>query len=119
MFLIFIYFEEMEKAKHEYQDLQKMMQQIATKNINEKSKLEKYKLITLYFTKSTICFFVDLVNIEKNAIWPKLILIHFNKKKKQYRELMIKLTGNSEKKYIHREMIDSNRFLSIEERKSI
>ena len=48
-----IRFKEMEKAKCEYQDLQKTMQQIATKNTNEKSKLEKYKLITLYFTMST------------------------------------------------------------------
>jgi hypothetical protein len=33
----------MDKAKLEYHDLQKTMQQIATKNIHEKSKLERYE----------------------------------------------------------------------------
>lgn len=32
----------MDKAKHEYHDLQKTIQQLSTKNHNEKSKLEKY-----------------------------------------------------------------------------
>ena len=32
--------QEVEKAKHEYHDLQKTMQHIATKNTSEKSKLE-------------------------------------------------------------------------------
>ena len=32
--------QEVEKAKHEYHDLQKTIQQIATKTTSEKSKLE-------------------------------------------------------------------------------
>ena len=32
----------MEKAKNDYHDLQKTMQQISNKNINEKSKIERY-----------------------------------------------------------------------------
>jgi hypothetical protein len=38
----------MEKAKLEYYDLQKTMQQLATKNINEKSKFEGYKSDVIY-----------------------------------------------------------------------
>ncbi len=33
----------MDKAKHEYHELQKTIQQISTKNTTEKSKLERYK----------------------------------------------------------------------------
>ena len=45
----------------------------------------------------------------------KAHLDSLQQKEKQYRELMIKLTGNSEKRYIRREMMDSDSFLYIEE----
>ncbi len=34
-----IFIQEMDKAKHEYHELQKTIQQISTKNTTEKSKL--------------------------------------------------------------------------------
>jgi uncharacterized protein HemY len=34
-------FKEIEKAKHEYNDLQKTIQQLTTRNTHEKSKLER------------------------------------------------------------------------------
>ncbi|CAF0947692.1 unnamed protein product [Rotaria sp. Silwood1] len=70
--------KEMEKAKHEYQDLQKTMQQIASKNINEKSKFE--------------------AEYRKKCEMAKAHLDSLQQKEKQYRELMIKLNGNSEKR---------------------
>jgi hypothetical protein len=69
--------QEVDKAKHEYHDLQKTMQQIATKTTSEKSKLETYEI-----TESLIHYYTfNLVNIVKNVIWLKLVLIHYNKKK--------------------------------------
>ncbi|CAF2632483.1 unnamed protein product [Rotaria sp. Silwood2] len=70
--------KEMEKAKHEYQDLQKTMQQVASKNVNEKSKSE--------------------TEYRKKCEMAKAHLESLQQKEKQYRELMIKLTGNSEKR---------------------
>ncbi|CAF3564845.1 unnamed protein product [Adineta steineri] len=71
---------EMEKAKLEYQDLQKTMQQIATKNTNDKSKSEG--------------------EYRKKCELAKARLDSLQQKEKHYRELMIKLTGNSEKRII-------------------
>ncbi|CAF4247097.1 unnamed protein product, partial [Rotaria sp. Silwood2] len=68
---------EVDKAKHEYQDLQKTMQQIATKNTSEKSKLES--------------------EYRKKCDMAKARLESLQQKEKQYRELMNKLSGNSEK----------------------
>ncbi|CAF0939041.1 unnamed protein product [Rotaria sordida] len=70
--------KEMEKAKHEYQDLQKTMQQLASKNTNEKSKFE--------------------IEYRKKCEMAKARLDSLQQKEKQYRELMIKLSGNSEKR---------------------
>jgi hypothetical protein len=68
----------MDKAKHDYHDLQKAMQQISNKN--EKSKLEN--------------------EYRKKCDMAKAHLDALQQKAKQYRELMIKLSGNSEKRYI-------------------
>ncbi len=67
----------MDKAKHEYHELKKTVQQISTKNITEKSKLERYKI---YPSPNTFILLSTLVNIEKNVIQLKLVLILFNKK---------------------------------------
>ncbi|CAF0773701.1 unnamed protein product [Adineta ricciae] len=70
--------KEVEKAKHEYHDLQKTMQQIATKNTNEKSKFE--------------------AEYRKKCDMAKARLESLQQKEKQYRDLMSKLSGNSEKR---------------------
>ncbi|CAM4804717.1 unnamed protein product [Rotaria magnacalcarata] len=72
--------KEMEKAKREYHDLQKAVQQIATKNVNEKSKFE--------------------AEYRKKCELAKAHLDSLQQKEKQYRELMIKLTGNTEKRIV-------------------
>lgn len=69
--------QDVEKAKHEYNDLQKTMQQIATKNTSEKSKLERQKISKFLIQYNPF----NLVNIEKNVNQLKLVLNHFNKKK--------------------------------------
>ncbi|CAF0800873.1 unnamed protein product [Rotaria sp. Silwood1] len=70
--------KEVEKAKNEYHDLQKTMQQIATKNTSEKSKLES--------------------EYRKKCDMAKARLESLQQKEKQYREVMNKLSGNSEKR---------------------
>ncbi|CAF1162754.1 unnamed protein product [Adineta ricciae] len=71
---------EMEKAKLEYHDLQKVMQQIATKTNHEKSKLEG--------------------EYRKKCELAKARIESLQQKEKHYRELMIKLTGNTEKRIV-------------------
>ncbi|CAF5172586.1 unnamed protein product, partial [Rotaria magnacalcarata] len=73
--------KEVDKAKQEYHDLQKNMQQIATKNTSEKSKLEG--------------------EYRKKCEMAKARLESLQQKEKQYRDLMSKLSGNSEKRYVH------------------
>ncbi|CAF2265923.1 unnamed protein product [Rotaria magnacalcarata] len=70
--------KEVDKAKQEYHDLQKNMQQIATKNTSEKSKLEG--------------------EYRKKCEMAKARLESLQQKEKQYRDLMSKLSGNSEKR---------------------
>ncbi|CAF0941319.1 unnamed protein product [Rotaria sordida] len=70
--------KEVEKAKHEYHDLQKTMQQLATKNTSEKSKSES--------------------EYRKKCDMARARLESLQQKEKQYRELMNKLSGNSEKR---------------------
>jgi len=67
----------MDKAKHEYHELQKTVQKISTKNITEKSKLERYLKKP---SPNTFILLSILVNIEKNVIQLKLVSILFNKK---------------------------------------
>lgn len=67
----------MDKAKHEYHDLQKTLQQISTKNHHEKSKLEKY---LKKVTKILKFLFSILVNIVKKVMPLNLVLNLFNKK---------------------------------------
>jgi len=80
----------MDKAKHEYHDLQKTIQQLSTKNTNEKSKLEN--------------------EYRKKCDMVKTRLDFLQQKAKQYRELIINLTGNSEKKYV---VIIINQYIKI------
>jgi hypothetical protein len=87
----------MDKAKHEYHDLQKTIQQLATKNINEKSKLERSKK-TNFLIHILIFYFSEY---RKKCDAAKVRLDSLQQKAKQYRELMIKLTGNSEKRYTY------------------
>ncbi|CAF1008204.1 unnamed protein product, partial [Didymodactylos carnosus] len=70
--------KEVERANQEYNDLQKTMQQIAVKGTTEKSKLES--------------------EYRKKCDMAKERLESLKKKEKHYRELMIKLNGNSEKR---------------------
>ncbi|CAF0877869.1 unnamed protein product [Adineta steineri] len=70
--------KEVDKAKTEYHDLQKAMQQIATKTTSEKSKLE--------------------TEYRKKCDMAKARLESLQQKEKQYRDLMSKLSGNSEKR---------------------
>ncbi|UJR25871.1 hypothetical protein I4U23_007221 [Adineta vaga] len=70
--------KEVEKAKHEYHNLQKAMQQISTKTTSEKSKLE--------------------AEYRKKCDMAKTRLESLQQKEKQYRDLMSKLSGNSEKR---------------------
>ena len=85
----------MEKAKLEYHDLQKAMQQIASKTNHEKSKLEGYDNIC---SSSSRIQMILSREYRKKCELAKARIESLQQKEKHYRELMIKLTGNTEKR---------------------
>lgn len=89
----------MDKAKHEYQDLQKTIQQLSHRNTHEKSKFERFFLF-LPLTLLSISFILSSSEYRKKCDLARTRLDALQQKTKQYRELMINLNGNSEKKYV-------------------
>jgi hypothetical protein len=69
------------------------MQQISTKTTSEKSKLERYKILNLIFDS-----IFQFSEYRKKCEMAKARLESLQQKEKQYRDLMIKLSGNSEKR---------------------
>jgi len=72
------------------------MQQIAAKSTTEKSKLETYSIPSILI--SFCCNFRFYSEYRKKCDMAKTRLESLQQKEKQYRELMSKLSGNTEKR---------------------